>query len=103
MKTMPLEEALKKCAPAPLVPVMKPCPMIRSTEHWTVVSTPDCQANDNVNIALLAHFYNLGPELVGMLEELRDSIESNQGPLVRNDLADRATALLSKASTVQMP
>lgn len=131
MKTMPLEEALKLKTPEILEPVYpfrtgdpKGFPVIK-TIMGTWIAKTDCQINTDrwisrpqeadANAALLAHFYNHGPELVealraclGMLNNTHYADHHPQCPhpdspcLCVDELAG-FRSLLAKASTVQMP
>lgn len=127
MKTIPLEEALKLATKGPLVPLCLPIgypAIVTECERW--VAKTDCslgsggvwvsnESTASANAALLAHFYNHGPELVQALARLvNEAAEANRlqhaglevSPEVWSDLyqsEQAARSLLSKASTVQMP
>lgn len=115
MKTIPLEEALKLASKRPLHAskdtIHEKTGIAISQCFQRGTETPD----PNVNAALLAHFYNHGPELVDALARLvNEAAEANRlqhagievPPEVWSDLyqsEQAARSLLSKASTVQMP
>jgi hypothetical protein len=118
MKTMPLEEVLRLATKGPLIPSSDPAryPAIIA-ESGTWVAKTDCSINSpswavdepvtEANAALLAHFYNHGPELVRAVADLINANEALHATL-KMDSRDNLTLLearilLAKASTVQMP
>lgn len=107
MKTMPLEEALKLASKRPLHAskdtIHEKTGIAISQCFQRGTETPD----PNVNAALLAHFYNHGPELVQTVANLERALSAllailGQKPEINQTVAE-ARSLLAKASTVQMP
>jgi hypothetical protein len=113
MKTIPLEKALKLATKGPLVPSSDPrrYPAVIA-ESGTWVAKTDCSINSRdwtpsepvaeANAALLAHFYNHGPELVRVLDDLVAAQIDPTG-IKAAKVCKEAATLLAKASTVQMP
>ena len=84
--------------------------MIRGSDSWTVCYAPNTRTLDVPNMALLAHFYNHGPELVETLKRLLNNTPdagfvktTPQFLTAYTSALDQARAVLSEASTVQMP
>lgn len=121
MKTIPLEDALKLASPAPLSFVGSA--RLGFSLHATM---PDGGQSDSIaevksialdstktNAALLAHFYNHGPELVKMLRSVLVSLDNQPfaqhpfpgagGIANGSPFHEQLQELLAKASTVQMP
>lgn len=133
MKTIPLSEALKLAAPGQLTarfPIAKKpngeefrlyphleTPSIFDTPGEIVVNQGGYEMETHdAHAALLAHFYNLGPELVTKLARIDSAmspIDSKLGEFPDCPMADELEAalnclaglkdLLSRASTVQIP
>jgi hypothetical protein len=95
MKTITLEKALKLATPGPLTSQRED---ILGGDGMFLGSTRG--KNYAANAALLAHFYNLGPELVAVVSEMLDR---NKTLPQRYVTLKQARAILTKASTVQMP
>lgn len=123
MKTVPLSEVLKQCTKGPIEPVYlfrsdpRGYPALKTLVGGRWIAKTDCSINtDNwvykedeatANAALLAHFYNLGPELVCVLTDL---VRANEALLValKQNPEDNLTligarGLLSHANSVQIP
>lgn len=124
MKTMPLEEALKLAVPGPRTAKFPHCTRAGGDEFrlFPHIEVPSMFGEPgrlivnqggyeipthDAHAALLAHFYNHGPELVQAVKDLSLCVEvmysvQRLDPNTNLTLSD-AKRLLAKASTVQMP
>lgn len=111
MKTISLEEALKIATKGPLEVLPEYGNKIadQNEELLAIVENPSTSMFNRpkweMNAALLAHAYNLLPELVEALKRLQNHTvwrmtgEGTGDP----DIIDLVPGLLTKANTVQLP
>lgn len=103
MKTIPLEEALELATKGPLSSgTLSEYHMIYTSDIALHVARCVGLPNAESNAALLAHFYNHGPELFRALDDLLAAQIDPMGIKAAHARA-RACSILDKASTVQMP
>ena len=119
MKTLPLDEAYQQATKGPLDAQYgtetcfhsgnKACIVkhVASTDTdegscETVAEIwPTCNDSDKYDAALLAHAFNVLPEVVATLQAVHDDFDGMT--LMPSGLADKVRRALTKASTVEVP